>query len=58
MKTKKQFEEYLNDLYSQDTLNSFETLEYLTNKIIDGKAGSVLRRLDSIAFEAGYNDWK
>jgi hypothetical protein len=72
-KTIKEYEQYLNDLYSE--MNEEEVLYsliYLTNKRRGkhtttsnirkqynlGKVGSLVKKLDSIAFTCGFNEWK
>lgn len=67
-KTKKKYEEYLNEIGA-----TFEDCEYMCNprrggKVIkpnslrnllnDMRYGYLLRKYDPIAFETGYNDWK
>lgn len=72
--TKKHYEDYLNALYSDifSTSQAEDEFIYLTNKnrgnatnvksIADAHAnhllGSLLRKYDPIAFNAGYNDWR
>ncbi len=64
--TKKQYEEYLNEIG-----NSFYNCAYLSgnrpNRIKEtkiwfylarNKYGYMLRKYDSIAFNVGYNEWK
>ena len=66
-KTKKAYEEYLNNLGC-----SYENCEYLTNKNRAGgylkpqslklalykkRYGTILRKFDNIAFNVGFNDW-
>ena len=71
---RKQFEAYLNNLYAeQDNQTVYEQLIYLTvkrsngghisknrlrNSIQDGKAGTLLRKYDSVAFTCAFNDHK
>jgi hypothetical protein len=67
-KTKKKYEEYLNEVGA-----TFESCEYMTNprrsgKVIkkgslrnllnDERYGYVMRKYDPIAFEVGFNEWK
>lgn len=72
--TKKHYEEYLNQLYSDIYSESAaeDNFIYLTNKnrgkvtnvkaITDAHAnhmlGSLLRKFDPIAFNTGYSDWR
>ena len=64
--TKKEYEEYLNNLGC-----SFDDVVYLSGKRVNNisedriktylfhnKYGTMLRKLDNIAFTVGYNDWK
>jgi len=72
--TKKAYEEYLNQLYTDifSASSAEDEFGYLTNKS-RGKAtniktiadahtnhslGSLLRKFDPVAFNAGFNDWK
>ncbi len=66
-RTKKDYEDHLNEAEMQ-----FEDLEYITNPVRgnyisarklrkdlgNNKAGTLLRKYDPIAFEAGYQDWR
>ena len=69
---KKQYEEYLNNYYQEQSFTvAFDDLVYLTNaargqncskthlkqSIIGGTAGTLVRRLDPIAFEVGRRDY-
>lgn len=71
--TKIAFEQYLNNQFAEmDEEQLFDRFIYLTTKsrgahcsevhlrgkIIQGKIGSLLRKLDSVAFECAYNDEK
>ena len=72
--TKVMYERYLNELYADtySEEQAFEQLEYLCNRsrgqyttdhnlrlnIINHTTGTLLRRLDSTAFEVGYREWK
>ena len=68
VKTKKQYETWLNDLGCE-----FENCVYLTNKnrngghltekalikaLVEYRYGTILRKYDPIAFECGFNDWR
>lgn len=53
MLTRKDYELYLNDLGEQFSENEF----IIGGKERDGKYGTMLRRHDKIAFEAGYREW-
>lgn len=72
-KTKKAYEEWLNNLYQEDYSHddAIEALLYLTGdrpdaitrdelslQILSGTAGTLLKKMDPIAFEVGFNDWK
>lgn len=72
-KSKKTYEKYLNDYYKNEMNidDAIDALVYLTSKkwcmevakakimwiILGGRAGSVLRVRDPIAFNIGYNEW-
>jgi hypothetical protein len=57
MKTKKEYEEYLNDLYVPD--QAWEIGKYMYKKEIGyiNKYGTKLRKCDPIAFNVGFNEW-
>lgn len=73
-KTKKAYEQYLNEYYSEMSVEHVQELlayivsdlrhgsilteQKLIQRIEDGKAGTVVRVYDPIGFEVGYNDWK
>ncbi len=66
-KTKKDYEDHLNEVGM-----SFDDLVYITNPVRgryiserklrkdlgNNKAGTLLRKYDSIAFVSGYSDWR
>lgn len=61
--TKKQYEEYLNDLYAGDGETCLNHLAYIVKHhprtrttALAGKYGTLLRRYDPIAFEVGKRD--
>lgn len=72
-KSKNTYEKYLNDLYGYEMNidDAVNALVYLVSKkwcmkiakrkiwqiIINGRAGSVLRLRDPIAFSIGYSEW-
>ena len=72
--SKKQYEEYLNDVFNEMGWNdTWDDLIYLTSKLRGNlicsqvvisnayhnrKIGKLLRKYDSVRFETGYNDWK
>lgn len=72
-KSKTAYEKYLNDFYKNEVNidTAINALIYLQSKkycmkmaerktkhmIINGRAGSVLRLRDPIAFNVGYNEW-
>lgn len=72
-KTKKNYEEYLNQIYNEmGWIEAFNQLQYLSNpnrgcycsqvKISNYNSkkqlGKLLRIFDPLAFEIGYSDWK
>jgi hypothetical protein len=59
-KTKKKYEEYLNDLYYGQDISTEEQYEYLKAKrlLMKGKLGTALRKDDPIAFEVGFEEWE
>lgn len=52
--TRKEYEEYLNNLNSEIQFKDF----ILGGKLRNGLYGKLLRKYDPIAFEVGFNDWK
>lgn len=71
-KTKPRYEMHLNAMYQDMSFEEvFSQFEYLTNKnrkgnttknamhrlYQQGRIGTLIRRLDPIAFETGYNDY-
>lgn len=71
-KTKKDYENYLNSVYAEmDKEEVMDKLSYLTNPMKVKKTslvhlcnsydresiGTLLRRLDPMRFELGYNEW-
>ena len=71
MKTnRKEYEQYLNELYDSETClektehcwagnDKTKTEKRLSlNLAVQGMYGTVLRRYDQIAFTVGYNEWK
>lgn len=73
IKSKKDYEKYLNDLYSEmDQFDAVDSLLYLTNKKRgryisfsklqsahkNNRMGTILKLYDPIAFNAGYEDFK
>lgn len=54
MKTKKQFEEYLNEIAPDDHSDDW----IIGGKRRRGKYGASLRKHDPIAFEVGFREWK
>jgi len=70
MTKRKQYEEYLNELYDVDTCleqtehcwaGNDKTPAQKTSALRvakEGRYGTVLRLYDPIAFTVGYNDWK
>lgn len=72
-KTKAWYEQYLNEFHeSVESEIVFQNHVYLTNSsrgksiserklrrtIDEGKVGTLLRKLDPIAFEVGFSEWK
>lgn len=59
-KTKKSYEEYLNDLYRGHDLTEEQEFEYLKSRrlLMRGRLGSAVRRGDPIAFEVGFHEWQ
>lgn len=53
--TKKDYEEYLNDLIPFE-LNDWRFI--INGKLRCGPYGTILRRHDSVAFEVDYQNWK
>jgi len=58
-KTKKSYEEYLNNLYYGTDISENEEYIYLKSKNLlrRGLLGTALRRDDPIAFEVGFEEW-
>ena len=54
MKTRKQYELFLNDLGFEDD----EEKMIIGGKLRRGKYGTMMRKYDPIAFEVGFNEWK
>lgn len=54
MGTKKEFENYLNDVMTEDAENISHIIHKIRNK---RKLGSGLRKFDPIQFEVGYGEW-
>lgn len=75
-KTKKAYEEYLNEFYEGAFMDYYSALKqfvYMTiknrtggtttnqgiiNAYNNSKLGTLFRKYDTIAFNAGFNDWK
>ena len=53
-KTKKNYEEYLNEIGDVLPEESF----IMAGKFRRGKYGSMLRKHDPIAFQVGFNEWR
>ena len=59
-KTKKNYEEYLNDLYSNCIIleECPGIYDYLPKPLLErGKLGTCLRKHDPIQFEVGFDEW-
>lgn len=54
MKTKKEYENYLNSIGTSLSEEEF----IIGGKFRRGKYGTMLRKYDPIAFEVGFNEWK
>ena len=69
-KTKKEYENYLNELYDfhecRDKTEhcwagndkTKQQKNWALKKGLQNKYGTIIRKLDPIAFEVGYNEWK
>ena len=58
-KTRKDYEEYLNEIYSPD--EALDVGAYMLPRakrlLNEGKYGFALRKYDPIAFNVGFNEW-
>ena len=59
-KTRKNYEDYLNDIYNID--EGLDVGEYMLPQakrlLMSGKYGSALRKYDPVAFNVGFNEWQ
>ena len=58
MKTKKDYEEYLNDLYSPYEAWDIGRYMYKNDVGYINKYGTKLRKSDPVAFQVGFNEWE
>lgn len=58
MKTKQAYEEYLNEVGEDMSLEDLQARYNLGNHVIrNHDLGTFLRKYDPIQFEVGYNEW-
>lgn len=60
-KTRKNYEEYLNDMFSNQDISEGQysyLTKYASKLLKQGKLGTALRHNDPIAFNVGFKEWK